>query len=214
MRRLLVLVLAALALAPSSSLADGDPASDTLGLKSYFLPIAPAAATAAIARIDGATTVAEQAGYPVRVAVISGAGDLGAIPEMAGKPQAYADFLAQELQYAFKGPLLIVMPEGYGYHGPASPAVAAAVKALAKPASNDPTVLTNAAADAVKALSAADGHPITIPAAVAPAVVAPASGSGSGSLIAIVVGGGVGVVILLGAAIWWVRRAPVDDSDG
>ena len=86
------------------------------------------------------------------------------------------------------------------------------MKALAKPTSNDPTVLTNAAADAVVALAAADGHPITIPTATAPPVTA-APASGSGSLGAVVVGGGVGTVVLLGAAIWWVRRAPADESD-
>ncbi len=212
MRRTLSLAAILLvSVAPVLALADGDPASDTLALKSYFLPVAPAASTAAMARIDGATTAAEQAGYPVRVAVISGAIDLGAIPEMAGKPQVYADFLATELQFAFKGPLLIVMPQGYGYHGPSNAPVSAALKALPPPSSADPTVLTNAAADAVVALAAADGHAITIPVATTPAATAAPSG-GSGSLVAIVVGGGVGTVVLLGGAIWWVRRVPADDA--
>ena len=31
-----------------------------------------------------------------------------------GKPQRYADFLGQELVYFWKGPTLVVMPQGYG----------------------------------------------------------------------------------------------------
>lgn len=208
MARSLVLVLFALLALPALALADGDPASDVLVFpdRDYFLPYAPQASAASQARIDAATSAAYDAGYQIKVAVISGPGDLGAVPQMAGQPQKYAEFLGKELAFAYTKPLLIVMPEGYGLYGPADATVKAAVAALPKPKSGDPTDLVNAAADAVKAASGAAGHPIEIVAAAAPA--APAKESGGSDTIVYVVGGTVAVVLLLVGLVLWVRRAP------
>ena len=51
----------------------------------------------------------------MRVALISARGDLGAVPVLYSKPQQYADFLGQEIVFYCKGPLLVVMPNGFGF---------------------------------------------------------------------------------------------------
>jgi hypothetical protein len=213
--RLVATLLAVLMVLPAVALADGDPASDVLVFpeKSVFYPIAPAASEASKARLEGAVKAANDAHFPIKVAVISGPGDLGAVPQLAGQPQNYADFLAQEITFGYKDTLLIVMPEGYGLSGTHDAALKAAVVPLAKPKSDDPTDLVNAAADAVKAVAAAGGVNIAVPAAPAgsttQAASSSSSSSSSGSSTLLFVGGGtVLVVALLVGLLIWVRRAP------
>jgi hypothetical protein len=60
------------------------------------------------------------------VALIASPLDLRVIPSLYGKPQQYADFLDQEISFAGKQRLLVVMPDGYvtqGFSGPAKLAV-------------------------------------------------------------------------------------------
>lgn len=57
------------------------------------------------------------AGEPLRVALISSTGDLGSVAALWHKPQSYAEFLGEELSLVYKGPLLVVMPDGFGFHG-------------------------------------------------------------------------------------------------
>ena len=50
--------------------------------------------------------------------------DLGSVTELWRQPQNYARFLAQELSLLYRGPLLVVMPNGYGRYrleGPLAP---------------------------------------------------------------------------------------------
>ena len=55
-------------------------------------------------------------GNRVKVAVIATSDDLGAIPSLMNKPDDYAKFLGQELAGFYIGPLLIVMPSGWGVY--------------------------------------------------------------------------------------------------
>jgi MYXO-CTERM domain-containing protein len=50
----------------------------------------------------------------MKVALIASVTDLGLEPSYYGKPTDYARFLGAELQYLYKGKLLIVMPQGAG----------------------------------------------------------------------------------------------------
>ena len=43
--------------------------------------------------------------------------DLGAVPQLWGKPQTYARFLGSELRFIYKDTLLVVMPQGFGING-------------------------------------------------------------------------------------------------
>jgi hypothetical protein len=208
--RLLSLALLALLLLPAVVQADGDPASDVLVFdgRDYFLPYAPPTSAESKARLDAATAAAFKAGFPIKVAVISGPGDLGAVPQMSGKPQDYADFLSEEIQFGYKDTLLVVMPEGYGISGTHNAAVKASIASLPKPKSGDPSDLANAAADAVKAVAAAGGTTIDI----APAPVTTAQGTvqakTDSNTIVYVVGGTVAVIVLLVGLLLWARRTP------
>jgi hypothetical protein len=130
--------------------ADGDPASDFLVDANVFLPFsAPSAASSASLRKE--VTAVYAAGLRVKVAVIAGRSDLGSIPSLFDKPTDYAAFLADELSGIFIGPLLVVMPSGYGIYdsGRSTAAEQAVLAGLPLPPSAKPTDLTDAATGAV-----------------------------------------------------------------
>jgi hypothetical protein len=219
MRRIL-LAAALLLVFTVAAHADGDPASDVLVFKKYFLPYAPQTPSADEQKINVATEAADRAGLPIRVAVISGPGDLGVVPQYTNKPQDYAKFLGDELKFAYKGPLLIVMQNGYGLSGTDDAAMQQALGTLPKPKSNDPADLADAGAAAVVALAKAGGKTLDLSIA-APANAAPATtphttqgGSDSSNTTAIVLiaGGTVGLLVALGGLFWWVRRAPEEEA--
>ena len=103
------------AVSAAGARADGDPASDILPTDSVYFPLNQPSADA-----QGALTSAVIAVYAngdrVKVAVIATPDDLGAIPSLMNKPDEYAKFLGQELMGFYVGPLLIVMPSGWGVY--------------------------------------------------------------------------------------------------
>ena len=122
---LAVSCLALLAAAPT--LADGDPASDVLFGDDVYVPYPPPSRTANVALRNAVAAVYAHR-YRLKVAVIATPTDLGAIPSLFGKADAYAHFLADELSAFYVGPLLVVMPSGYGvYDGGRSTAAEEAV---------------------------------------------------------------------------------------
>jgi hypothetical protein len=92
--------------------ADADPASDSLYVGRVFLPFSAKVSPVLARQLDADTIAADKAGRPVRVALIAARLDLGGVPELFGKPAAYARFLASELQFVYPGKVLIVMPQG------------------------------------------------------------------------------------------------------
>jgi hypothetical protein len=220
MRRIL-LAAALLLVFAAAAQADGDPASDVLVFKKYFLPYAPQTPSDVEQKINVATEAADRAGIPIRVAVISGPGDLGVVPQYTNKPQDYAKFLGDELKFAYKGPLLIVMQNGYGLSGTTDPALQSALATLPKPKSNDPADLAAAGADAVAALAKAGGKTldlsITPPtndtqAATTPHATGSSSDSSNTTAIVLIAGGTIGLLVALGGLFWWVRRAPEEEA--
>jgi hypothetical protein len=140
--------------------ADGDPASDVLVVENVFYPYPRASANLERA-IDADVSAAAHAHFPIKVAVISSASDLGAITNLFGQPQRYAAFLDQEIGVLGNPhpPLLVVMPNGYGVAGLAPRATRAAAS-LAKPVSSRSDDLMRAAIRALRTLAAVAGHPI------------------------------------------------------
>lgn len=116
MRRLALLatLLAACTAAPLAS-ADGDPASDYLYTQQVFIPFDIKAPVSAQSDLHRTIAGANRGGFAIRVAIISSAYDLGAVPSLWRKPQTYARFLGQELLFVYKQRLLIVMPNGFGF---------------------------------------------------------------------------------------------------
>jgi hypothetical protein len=97
--------------------ADGDPASDVLYTQWVFLPFESPVPKEEADRLQQVVQSARSAGYPIKVAIIDQPADLGTAYALWQKPQQYARFLGQELVFLYKGPLLIVMPNGLGiYH--------------------------------------------------------------------------------------------------
>ena len=154
MRGGLAVVAASLAaLVPASAFADGDPASDVLPVQNVFTPYPPPAGAQALA---ASVQKVFQSSHRVKVAVITTRRDLGSIPSLFGKANAYARFLGTELDAFYAGPLLIVMPSGFGiYDGRRSTAPEAAVLAKLKVDSSSASALVGSATAAVDALAAA-----------------------------------------------------------
>jgi hypothetical protein len=110
------------------------------------------------ADLMGVTRAARRARYPIKVAVIATATDLGGVPNLFGKPTEYAAFLGREISFNQKAqPLLVVMPAGFGiadFNRP-TPAADRVLTSLDVGGSSADD-LTRAATAAVKKLSAAD----------------------------------------------------------
>jgi hypothetical protein len=103
------------AIAAAAALADGDPASDILPTDSVYFPLATASPDAQ-STLTSAVNAVYANGNRVKVAVIATVEDLGAVPSLMNKPDDYAKFLGQELMGFYVGPLLIVMPNGWGVY--------------------------------------------------------------------------------------------------
>jgi hypothetical protein len=200
---LLTGLLVAGALCAATALADGDPASDTLLGENVFYPYAPPVSPSAQTTLNAVTAAAKRAGFPIKVALIGRPLDLGVIPDLFGKPQAYAKFLDQEISFQRKQPLLVVMAAGYGVQGLSSTATRA-VGALRTPAGTSPTQLAEAAVPAVTHLAAAAGHPIK----GVPGSANGSGGSGGGSSAPLIIGLVVAALIVAGALVVLRRRQP------
>ena len=162
--RLGPLLLAAVVLsllAPAAARADGDPASDVLYTERVFFPYTLKVSPSAQKQLAETVAAAEKKGYPIRVALIAGPVDLGAITSLWGKPRRYATFLSIELSFVYNGPLLIVMPAGFGFAHDKEPTAAeyAALSSLRVTGGGDG--LAQSAVRAVRLLATRAGHPIS-----------------------------------------------------
>jgi hypothetical protein len=148
----------ALAFAPNA-LADGDPASDILAPPSIRVYMTVAAPGPQLEQKLVATTeLVTASGLPIKVAIIADKTDLGAVPQLWGKPQTYARFLGAELRLNFHDTLLVVMPQGFGVDGPYPHATALTALSRIHPRANPtPEGLTAAADQALRALALAGG---------------------------------------------------------
>jgi cytochrome oxidase Cu insertion factor (SCO1/SenC/PrrC family)/thiol-disulfide isomerase/thioredoxin len=102
----------------ASARADGDPGSDVLVYQSLFLEADAGITVPQQAALGKLLRSAASAGFPIRVAVIASRSDLGAITGLWRAPRSYARFLGLELSLAYRGRLLVVMPNGFGFNWP------------------------------------------------------------------------------------------------
>ncbi|MGZ4255644.1 MAG: hypothetical protein ACXVR2_20610 [Solirubrobacteraceae bacterium] len=199
----MVAALLALACAwhPAPARADGDPASDVLATQALFLPQDAGATPAQRAQLSALLQTAARHGYPIRVALVASSSDLGSVTALWRQPETYARFLGQELAFVHKGPLLVVMPNGFGLTRLGRPLPGqAALTGLGDPGAG--AGLAGAAIAAVRQLAAAAGHPLP-----ASSVHAPRASASSHTVAWIVLAAGV-----LAIAIAWglsVRARPI-----
>ena len=146
---------AAAALSAPGARADGDPASDYLLLQNVYFPT-QAPSQAASAALEQAADEVYAHGDRVKVALIDTVDDLGAIPSLYGKPDDYAHYLGVELGLWYLGPLLVVMPAGFGvYDGGRSTAPEEQVLRSVPLSAVSPDDLTRSATVALQRLEAA-----------------------------------------------------------
>jgi hypothetical protein len=195
---ILLALLVAATLAPAAAMADGDPASDTLITDQVFYPYYSNTPKAGVTRLQQTVADANKRGYTIRVAVITSPYDLGSVSALWHKPQPYARFLSLELEFAYKGRLLVVSPNGYGYvqHTKPDPRTLALVRTV--PIGNGVGGLLATTDKAVRLLAAKSG--VALPRT---------SGTGVGSsssmdTIVIAVAAAVGAVLV--AAVEVLRR--------
>jgi len=164
-RRGLVLAAALVVLVvPAAARADADPASDYLYSGWVFRPYETKVPAAEAARLRAVVDEARKAGYPIKVALIGSPPDLGGVSALWKKPRQYARFLGSELTFLYKGRLLVVMPNGFGFskNGRPVPKEAAALDEVE--IGDGGSGLAQGATAAVRALAAADGHRVALPA--------------------------------------------------
>jgi hypothetical protein len=155
-------------------LADGDPASDYLLVQNVYLPYRTPSREAGAALERAAADVYAR-GDRIKVALIYDVDDLGSIPSLYGQPGEYAHFLGVELGNWYVGPLLVVMPAGFGlYDGGRPTAAAEQVLRSTSVSAGSPDDLARSATTALRRLAAADA--LSSPDVKAPLVTAhPAS---------------------------------------
>lgn len=163
----IIVIALAGTIAATPAHADGDPASDVLATQSLFLPWDANVPAVGQEQLSALLAQAKRGGYPIRVALIASPADLGSVGALWHKPQSYAEFLAQELSLLYRGPLLVVMPDGFGIEN-ANLAVGGIRHALGGiPVARDGAQLAEDTLTAVRRLAGAAGHPLTATATVA-----------------------------------------------
>src|SRR5579864_3685611 len=98
----LVLGLAVSAWSARAARADGDPASDVLATQTLFLPQDAGLSASHQVQLERLLQETASAGFPLRVAVIASATDLGSVTELWREPATYARFLGEELSLTYR----------------------------------------------------------------------------------------------------------------
>jgi len=190
--------LLALCIGASVARADADPASDWLIQQDAFYPYTTKVSTAQKQALNAALASGRKAGMPIKVALIAGKGDLGAVSILFDRPpNQYAKFLGTELSYVNKARVLVVLPEGYGlwWHKPLPANEVKAIRALPPPASADGDTMVAAANTAVRRLLALHGIQVTPPPAVDSSTNADRLKIAGGALVLVAIGLGVSLLL-------------------
>ncbi len=174
-----------------------------LATQSLFLPQDAGIPLGQQGQLTGLLRAAARSGYPIRVAIIASRTDLGSVTELWRQPAPYARFLGQELSLVYRGPVLVVMPDGYGFYrqvGPL-PVARSALAGLPKPAGG--TAFGTDTLTAVERLATASGYAIPIPPATA------TTGAGASRTDTIpVIALAIGAVLIAVAWIGSLRARP------
>ena len=105
---------------------------------------------------------ARAAGYPIKVALIESAGDLGAYPRLFGQPRRYAELLASEIAFNSSPHLLVVMPSGLAAVN-AGADIEGMLSGIRVERGAQSDGLAKAALVGVASIARANGHPLALP---------------------------------------------------
>ena len=203
---LLAVVLGVAAVSPAR--ADGDPASDYLYTQSAFVPYDAGPNSPAAQTLTALTQAAKHSGYPLRVAVIASTYDLGSVTALWRKPKSYARFLGTELAYVYRGALLVVMPNGFGFYDQRHGVARELDQLRSVRIDSGSDGLTKTAITAVRRLASAAGHPLTLPHTPKPAPEqARPSTRGNRWFLGVLVALVAAAVAIAVAALWRRGRA-------
>ncbi len=176
----LVAVVVAVGSVASVARADGDPGSDVLVYQDLFAGSSAGLSVVQQAQLGDLLKAAAAARFPIRVAIIAGPADLGAVTALWREPRSYARFLGLELSLAYTQRLLVVMPDGFGFNWPGH-STTAAYAALARIPLGSGVGLFAAAQAAVRALAQSGGIKLATPTPAGGAGPAATGSSGGGS---------------------------------
>jgi len=206
----LLLIAAAIVSSPGRAGADGDPASDVLVSQNAFVPADVGAKAGEQTRLAAVLAAAARHGYPIRVALIASASDLGSVTALWRQPQNYARFLWEELSFAVHAPVLVVMPDGFGLSTGAGPTASQQAALARARLAGTGGGLATAAVAAVQSLAAAAGHPL--PAAIPTPEESSGAGSGGTDAVSwiVFVAGAVVIAVAWGASL---RARPLRGRD-
>jgi hypothetical protein len=194
--RVLRVLAAVVLIVPASAVANGDPASDVLLQAKVYFPTQRVSVEQAN-KLKSVVQAANVKGYPIRVALIEDETDLGTVPNLLNQPQRYSEFLGPEIRFAYKGDLLVVMPNGLGLTTTdETPPPSKAIEGMQVEAGGSPDGLAQTAEEAVTKLADASGHPLE----------GKKSGGGGGGAAAGIIVAGVLLILGLGGA-FWLRRS-------
>ena len=217
---LLALCLAATVL-PAAARADGDPGSDVLVYQNLFAGSDAGLSVGQQLALAGLLKSAARAGVPVRVAIIAGPADLGAVTALWRNPRGYARFLGIELSLAYKGRLLVVMPNGFGFNWPGHSSGSAYRLLAGIPiraggdgvySATSAAVISTARAAGVRLTGAASSPSAPAQSAGAGSAgsagsAAPASGQGTDDTLGVVVLSLIAIVVAVGGIRWALGRS-------
>ena len=212
MVRTLALAAVALTLAAApAARADGDPASDVLPSQDAFYPYSPPASKPLVTALDDLLARVRKGGFPMKVALIASAADLGSYPTMFNRPQEYTNLLGSELPSNPHGSvkdelhLLVIMPGGFGGKN-LGDRVDEALAPVEIDAEAQTDGLVRAALEAVARLASVNGVPTPVP-----EVAEGDHGGGGSRTLALIVVGAV-IVALLAALLVLRRRSRPSDE--
>jgi hypothetical protein len=143
---------------PVTVAANGDPPSDVLLSQDVYLPFMPATSDGVARALLELARRTRAAHWPIKIAVIATAMDLGDVANLLTRPQDYANVLAREIS---NPRLLVVTPVGFGGQK-LGDSVDDALAAL-QPVQPGEDRLERQAMTAVARLAAADGHRVALP---------------------------------------------------
>jgi len=192
---ILALSIAAWSAGPAA--ADGDPASDVLATQSLFLPWDAGLSATQQSHLSALLDAAARSGVKVRLAIVTSPTDLGSVSVLWREPHRYAAYLGEELSLLYRGPLLVLMPDGFGMYD-AGRTLTAAESAIAGSGPPPPGAsgLLAASVSAVRRLAGAAGRSLGSPLAT----TRPPAGTASSPIKWLIVAAGAALIIAAWAA--------------